>query len=97
MPQLADTKSPLEDRFLFPCERYAIPLPEVNFEIAGYEVDAVWPEHRFRINRYGSEQIDHTHAATAADLKRELGLPRDTLPSGYTSELNGNSSVSAST
>ena len=103
MPQLAETRSPLEDRFLFFCERYEIELPEPNIEVAGYEVDAVWPHLRlaveldgreehgtpgavvvdrrrelairdedYEVIRYGSEQIDHTHEATAADLKSAI-------------------------
>ena len=107
MPQLARTRSPLEDRFLFFCERYEIELPEPNLEIASYEVDAVWrhlklaveldgrDEHGtpaavvvdrrreltfrnagFEVIRYGSEQIDHTHQATAADLKSAMARRR---------------------
>ena len=103
MPELARTRSPLEERFLFFCEDYGIPLPEPNFEVAGYEVDAVWPdrlvavevdgrdEHGkpgavvrdrrrelkvrdagYELIRYGSEQIDHDHAATALDLTAAL-------------------------
>jgi len=113
MPHLARTRSPLEDRFLFFCERYEIELPEPNVEIAGYEVDAVWPhlklaveldgreEHGspsavvvdrrrelairdagFEVIRYSSEQIDHTHRATAADLASAIGRHS-------TSESNG--------
>ena len=103
MPELARTRSPLEDRFLFFCERYGIHLPRPNFEIAGHEVDAVWPEllvaveldgrdehgtpgavvrdrrrelairdAGYELIRYGSEQIDHDHARTAADLEAAL-------------------------
>lgn len=110
MPELAKTRSPLEDRFLYFCERYEIPIPHPNFEIAGHEVDAVWPELRvaveldgreehgtpgavvrdrrrelairsagFNLIRYGSEQIDHGHIATAADLRATLN--RGALPS----------------
>ncbi len=115
MPQLARTRSPLEDRFLFFCERYEIELPVPNIEVAGYEVDAVWPHLRlaveldgreehgtpgavvvdrrrelairdedYEVIRYGSEQIDHTHVATAADLKSAIARRRahteDTSP-----------------
>ncbi|MDQ2676082.1 MAG: type IV toxin-antitoxin system AbiEi family antitoxin domain-containing protein, partial [Actinomycetota bacterium] len=44
MPELARTRSPLEDRFLLLCERFELELPIPNFVVAGYEVDAVWPD-----------------------------------------------------
>ncbi len=44
MPQLARTKSELEDDFLYLCQRYEIPLPQVNALLHGIEVDCHWPE-----------------------------------------------------
>jgi uncharacterized protein DUF559 len=42
LPQLAFTRSWLERRMLFLCERYRIPIPECNVHIEGFLVDAVW-------------------------------------------------------
>lgn len=44
MPQLARTKSELEDDFLYLCQRFNIPLPEVNTTLDGEEPDCYWPE-----------------------------------------------------
>ena len=44
IPQLARTRSDLEDEFLFLCQRFKIPLPEVNTLVHGIEVDCHWPE-----------------------------------------------------
>ena len=44
MPQLAHTKSELEDEFLYLCRRADLPLPKVNIELHGVEPDCYWPE-----------------------------------------------------
>jgi len=44
MPQLAHTKSELEDEFLYLCRRANLPLPEVNTDLDGVEPDCYWPE-----------------------------------------------------
>jgi very-short-patch-repair endonuclease len=44
MPQLAHTKSELEDEFLYLCRRADLPLPKVNIEVHGVEPDCYWPE-----------------------------------------------------
>lgn len=44
MPQLARTRSGLEDDFLFLCQAAGIPLPQVNTLIEGIEVDCYWPD-----------------------------------------------------
>ena len=44
MPQLARTRSDLEDEYLYVCQRFGIPLPEVNSCVQGEEVDCHWPE-----------------------------------------------------
>jgi hypothetical protein len=73
MPQLADTRSPLEDQFLFFCEDHRIPLPKINHEIAGYEVDAVWPELKLAVEVDGREEHG-TPAAVVVDRRRELAV-----------------------
>jgi hypothetical protein len=42
IPQLARTKSELEDEYLYVCQRFGIPLPEVNVYVRGEEVDCLW-------------------------------------------------------
>jgi hypothetical protein len=46
LPQLAVTDSELEDRMLFLCETYGLPIPDCNVYIEGYKVDAVWREQK---------------------------------------------------
>ncbi len=41
-PQLARTKSRLEEKLLLLCERYSLTPPDVNVWVAGWLVDAVW-------------------------------------------------------
>lgn len=75
MPQLAHTKSPLEDRFLFFCERFGIELPRPNYDVAGYEVDAVWPELQLAVELDGREEHG-SPAAVTVDRRRELKIRR---------------------
>lgn len=42
VPQLARTRSDLEDEYLYLCQRFSIPLPEVNACIHGEELDCLW-------------------------------------------------------
>src|SRR5262245_55689134 len=69
--QLAHTKSVLEERFLELCERYGIPIPDVNVEIAGFVVDAVW--HRQRVIVELDGVAAHRHRLQQ-DHARDLAL-----------------------
>ena len=73
MPQLARTRSPLEDRFLLFCERHNIELPIPNHVIAGNEVDAVWPHLKLAVELDGREEHG-TPAAVVVDRRRELAI-----------------------
>jgi hypothetical protein len=42
LPELARTRSPLEEDLLFLCERAGIPIPEVNVRVGPHRVDALW-------------------------------------------------------
>jgi Transcriptional regulator, AbiEi antitoxin/Protein of unknown function (DUF559) len=75
MPQLAETLSPLEDRFLLLCEHYGIPLPEPNSDVNGYLVDALWPAAGLAVELDGRE-VHGTPAAVARDRGRDLTLRR---------------------
>lgn len=44
IPELARTKSELEDDFLYLCRRFNVPIPEVNTTLHGEEPDCYWPE-----------------------------------------------------
>jgi hypothetical protein len=73
LPQLAETLSVLEERFLLLCESYGIPLPEVNAVVGGLKVDALWRGSRTIVELDGHE----AHAGPSAaerDRARELVL-----------------------
>jgi very-short-patch-repair endonuclease len=40
------TRSTFEDRFPAFCRRYALPTPQINATVCGYEVDALFPEEK---------------------------------------------------
>ncbi|MEJ7876212.1 MAG: DUF559 domain-containing protein [Solirubrobacterales bacterium] len=73
MPALAQTRSPLEDRFLFFCEAQGIEPPRPNYLVAGFEVDAVWPELKLAVELDGREEHG-TPAAVVVDRRRELAI-----------------------
>lgn len=55
MPQLAHTKSELEDEFLYLCRRAAVPLPKVNIELHGVEPDCYWPDLKLVVELDGGK------------------------------------------
>jgi hypothetical protein len=54
-PQVALTKSALERMFIEFCLDQAIPLPQVNVNVCGWEVDCFWPEARLIVELDGFE------------------------------------------
>jgi hypothetical protein len=73
MPQLAQTLSRLEERFLELCETADLPLPEVNARVGRMRVDALWREQGVTVELDGGP----AHAGAAAmkrDRNRELAL-----------------------
>jgi hypothetical protein len=72
-PQLALTRSVLEERFLALCEADGIPLPEVNATIAGLMVDALWRRERVIVELDG-RPAHSTPAQIERDRRRELRL-----------------------
>jgi hypothetical protein len=72
-PQLAYTLSVLEERFLALCEASGIAIPEVNVEVAGLKVDALWREARVIVELDG-HAAHGTAAAIERDRSRELTL-----------------------
>jgi hypothetical protein len=43
------TRSGLEERFLAVMREAGLPVPSMNLFVAGYEIDAYWPEQRFGV------------------------------------------------
>ncbi len=67
------TRSELERRFLNLCRRHAIPLPEVNVRVGGFEVDFQWRDARLIVETDGF-QTHGTRFAFEADRARDARL-----------------------
>ena len=72
-PELARTKSVLEEKFLRLCERHSLTPPEVNVEVAGRLVDAVWFDQKLVVELDGYD-AHRTRARLEADHQRDLDL-----------------------
>ena len=73
MPELAQTLSVLEDRFLDLCECARIRLPEVNARVGDMRVDALWREERIAVELDGAA-AHGGWAAIKRDRQREMAL-----------------------
>jgi hypothetical protein len=72
-PELAHTKSILEDKFVLLCERHGFDQPLLNVEVAGWIVDAVWPGLKLVVEL--DSQLAHgTPVRVEADRQRDLDL-----------------------
>jgi very-short-patch-repair endonuclease len=67
------THSRAERRFLTLCRRHGLPPPQTNLWIAGYEVDAYWPDVRVAVEIDGAE-AHHTRKAFHDDRARDRRL-----------------------
>jgi very-short-patch-repair endonuclease len=72
-PEYARTLSPLEDLLLDLCRRHRIPFPEVNVNVCGYKVDALWRTQRVVVEVDGRPAHD-THGQRERDHDRDLAL-----------------------
>ncbi|MHB8692727.1 MAG: hypothetical protein ACYDHH_15935 [Solirubrobacteraceae bacterium] len=73
-PQLAFTNGENEDEFFFFCERHDVtPLPLVNVEIFGIEVDNLWPDHGLVVELDG-DQAHRTPAQRRKDHRNDIEL-----------------------
>lgn len=72
-PELALTRSVLEERFLALCESAKVPLPRVNARICGLTVDALGERERVVVELDG-HAAHGTPAAIERDRRRELRL-----------------------
>jgi predicted transcriptional regulator of viral defense system len=73
LPQLAETLSVLEKRFLELCREAGLPLPEVNARVGRMRVNALWRYHGLAVELDGGR----AHGGAAAmkrDRERELAL-----------------------
>jgi hypothetical protein len=72
-PALAYTNGELEERFLYWCERWGVPLPKFNARLHGLTVDAYWPAHGLVVELDG--YANHSSPAQLRrDRERELIL-----------------------
>lgn len=72
-PELALTRSVLEDRFLALCEDHGLPLPRVNARVCGLTVDALWEREQVVVELDG-HAAHATPTAVERDRRRELRL-----------------------
>lgn len=73
MPQLAHTQNDFEADFLLLCERFGIPLPEVNVRVGRYRPDMLWRDLNIVVELDGKDA--HTNPAQIArDHRRDLAL-----------------------
>jgi very-short-patch-repair endonuclease len=76
LPSLApapETRSELERRFVHLCAEAELPTPVMNAQVAGFEVDALWPEHRLVVELDGYA-FHRTRAAFERDRVRDAAL-----------------------
>lgn len=66
-------RSALEERFLALVASAGLPTPRTNVRLAGFEVDALWPEHRLVVELDGAAS-HRTATAFAADRRRDAAL-----------------------
>jgi very-short-patch-repair endonuclease len=72
-PELARTRSRLDERFLDLCESYRIARPEVNVQVHGFTVDAIWRDQGLVVELDGGA-AHGTYSAVARDRQRDLAL-----------------------
>jgi very-short-patch-repair endonuclease len=65
-PEVAQTRSVLEERFVALCEGEALPMPRINARVCGMTVDAHWPEQRIVVELDG-----HAGHATPGRVERD--------------------------
>lgn len=61
-PDLAITRSGVERRFRDLARKAGLPLPSMNYVVAGYEIDAYWPAERFAVEL----EVFETHGNRAS-------------------------------
>jgi hypothetical protein len=69
----ADTRSELERRFLDLCRDAGLPLPALNVSLAGFEVDAYWPQARL-VAELDSYSFHRSRRSFESDRARDAAL-----------------------
>jgi very-short-patch-repair endonuclease len=72
-PQLARTRSKLEEKFVLLCERHSLAQPAMNVKVAGRRVDAVWLKQQVVVE-LDSRLAHSTARAIENDHRRDLDL-----------------------
>jgi hypothetical protein len=72
------TRSEFEDAFILFCRRYGLPTPRMGATVAGYEVDALFAEHRVIVELDGWP-FHNDRTAFERDRERDAAL----LAAGY--------------
>jgi very-short-patch-repair endonuclease len=72
-PELARTRSDLEEDFIAFCEDHGIQIPQVNARVCGFLVDAFWPEHNLIVELDGGDGHG-TRSQVHRDRSRDLTL-----------------------
>ena len=78
-PELARTRSRMEEKFVLLCEDGSLTMPALNVRIAGWLVDAVWFEQKVVVE-LDSRTAHSTGRAIENDHRRDLEL----RAAGYT-------------
>jgi very-short-patch-repair endonuclease len=73
LPELARTRSELEILLLSFCQKQRLPIPEVNVDLHGWLLDAVWPAQKVVVEVDGW-QGHRTPAQLERDHQRDLEL-----------------------
>lgn len=68
------TRSWLEELLLTICRDNSLPLPAVNVPLLGYEVDFLWPQHRFVVEADGGHHLGP--AQRDRDNERDIAFAR---------------------
>ncbi len=66
-------RSEAEDRLRQLCADQSLPAPQFNLNVAGYEIDAFWPEAKLAVEVDGA-RTHHTRHAFHADRRRDRVL-----------------------
>jgi very-short-patch-repair endonuclease len=94
---MARTRSELEDDFLVLCQEFGVPIPEVNTNVHGVEVDCHWP-HLGLVVELDGDANHGTSAQRSRDQRNALKLRADGLSVirySYDQVTYGASSVAA--
>jgi hypothetical protein len=73
IPEMARTKSELEDNFLYLCQRFDVPIPKVNTTLHGEEPDCYWPEFGLVVELDGDSNHG-TPAQRRRDRRKDMKL-----------------------